>query len=109
MKKILTISTILLISACAKSPDKIPAANLGASHYSDASCSTLAKNQITLRQNLEAQSAAQKSAQTGDALGVFLIGVPMSSMAGADKETEIAVTKGKLNAIERQQAAKRCI
>lgn len=109
MKKILTISAILLISACAKSPDNIPAVNLGTSQYADVSCSTLKKNEITLRQNLEAQSASQKSAQAGDAWGVFLLGLPVSSMAGADRETDIAVTKGKLNAIEQQKLAKHCL
>ncbi len=42
----------------------------------------------------------QKDAVTGDAVGVLLIGVPVSSATGGDRETAIAVEKGRLAAIE---------
>lgn len=37
----------------------------------------------------------QSQAANRDALGVFLIGVPVASMSGGDHETEIAVLKGR--------------
>jgi len=36
----------------------------------------------------------------GDAVGVFLIGVPVSSLSGSDKEGLIATSKGKVTALE---------
>jgi len=87
------------VSACAKSPDSIaPVSMAGA--YDNISCK---KAQTLLNQeqtNLNALSAAQKSAVTGDAVGVFLIGVPMSSLSGNDKEGSIATSKGKILALE---------
>jgi len=47
------------------------------------------------RQRLAIVSNQQSKAATGDALGVFLIGVPVSSLAGNDNETEIAILKGR--------------
>jgi hypothetical protein len=36
----------------------------------------------------------------GDAVGVLLIGVPISSLSGSDKEGLIAASKGKIIAME---------
>jgi hypothetical protein len=36
----------------------------------------------------------------GDAIGVFLIGVPVSSLSGGDKEGLIAAAKGKELALQ---------
>ena len=47
-----------------------------------------------------ALSAAQKKAVSGDAFGVFLIGVPVSSLNDKDKEGAIATSKGKILALE---------
>lgn len=52
------------------------------------------------RQTLVALETQQKSAQTGDAIGVFLILVPVSSLTGADREGAIATSKGKILALE---------
>ena len=50
------------------------------------------------RQRLAFVSNQQSKAATGDALGVFLIGVPVSSLAGNDNEAEIAILKGRCGA-----------
>jgi hypothetical protein len=44
-------------------------------------------------QQLAAFSSVQQSAATNDALGVFLIGLPVASMSGGDHEAEIAHLK----------------
>ena len=43
-------------------------------------------------------SNQQSKAASGDALGVFLIGVPVASLAGGDHEAEIAILKGRCGA-----------
>jgi len=50
----------------------------------------------------------RNSAETGDAIGVFMLGVPASSLLGADKEGDIAVSKGKVNAMELAIKQKNC-
>ena len=98
----------LLLAACAKSPDEISAVKIDDATYAGSSCKALIKHEVNQTQLLHALSADQKKAQSGDAWGVFLLGLPVSSMSGNDKETEIAVAKGRLDAIRRQQAAKSC-
>lgn len=53
---------------------------------------------------LNALSAAQKSTASSDALGVFLLGLPLGSMSGNDKEALIAVAKGRVPAMALFQA-----
>jgi hypothetical protein len=44
---------------------------------------------------LSAISKARNDAATGDAFGVFLIGVPMSSTFGGDKEGQFPSQRGR--------------
>ncbi len=53
-------------------------------------------------------SHVESNAATNDALGVFLIGLPVSSMSGGDKEAAISVAKGQLQEIDRVQQVKGC-
>lgn len=106
--KYFILPCILLASACAKEADQIPAANIGPNPYMGASCSQLAETELQLTQNLETLTAAQKSAASGDAVGVLLLGLPLSSMSGNDKETDIAITKGKLQSIQAAKVKRRC-
>lgn len=108
MKPILLLPAIALIAACAQKPENIAAANIGTNEYRGYSCMQLTEAKLQHDQNLANLSADQKKAATGDAVGVFLLGLPLSSMSGNDKETAIAVTKGHLQSIEREQARKNC-
>jgi hypothetical protein len=73
-------------AACAKAPDRImPVANAGPCTDED-------------RLKLAELSAKQQEAANADALGVFLIGVPVASAGGADNEAEIAILKGRCGA-----------
>ena len=101
-------STALTISACAKRPDQIAAIQMDDSAYSKLSCRQLAREETQIRNELDALSAQQNSAATNDAWGVFLLGLPVSSMSGSDKEALIAVAKGKLDAIDLVQVDKNC-
>lgn len=106
--KYFVLPFILFCSACAKQADQIPAADIGPNTYMGASCSQLNTTKLQLGQNLETLTAAQKSAASGDAVGVLLLGLPLSSMSGNDKETDIAITKGKIQAVETARLQKRC-
>lgn len=109
MKRIVVVlAAALTLSACAKDPDNIAAVNIGQNEYRGYSCSQLRTTELKYNQALANLSAQQKDAQAGDAFGVFLLGLPLASMGGADKETQIAVTKGHLQAIELELARKNC-
>ncbi|MEO9463914.1 hypothetical protein [Sulfitobacter pontiacus] len=106
--KYLILPCILLASACAKEADQIAAANIGPNPYLGASCKQLGETELQLAQNLEVLTAAQKSAASGDAVGVILLGMPLSSMSGNDKETDIAITKGKIQAVQSAKLKRGC-
>lgn len=76
--------------------------------YASLNCRSLASKETEIRNDLDSLSAAQNSAANSDAWGVFLLGVPWSSMSGNDKEALIAVAKGRLDAIDVVQAQKNC-
>ncbi|TPM56493.1 hypothetical protein FJ959_15655 [Mesorhizobium sp. B2-2-4] len=84
MKKFALIASMLVgLVGCATPPDKIAGVpNAGPCTQAD-------------RERLAVLTNQQSKAATGDALGVFLIGVPVSSLSGGDHETEIAILKGR--------------
>jgi hypothetical protein len=109
MTKVLPLFVLLcFVAACAKSPENIAAVEIGSDAYSRHSCTQLKAEKLKITQDLENLSAAQKNAASGDAMGVFLLGLPLSSMSGNDKEALIAVAKGKIQAIDRLSVAKHC-
>ena len=67
--------------------------------YVSVSCSQAKKLYMTERAKVPTLVTSQKQAVAGDAIGVFLIGLPVSSLSGEDREDEIAETKGKLSAL----------
>lgn len=97
-----------VVSACAKQPENIAAVPMDTASYERMSCRSLAAEEAKITAELNALSAAQKSAANSDALGVFLLGIPWSSMSGNDKEALIAVAKGRVDAINAVQASKGC-
>lgn len=102
------IVALLAFSACAKRPDAIVPVDIPMAAYSNSDCQQLATELIKEQSTLASLSKQQNSAATGDAVGVFLVGVPMSSTFGGDKEGQVAVSKGKVNAIESSIKAKGC-
>lgn len=108
MKLYPLLPAVLLAAACAKQPDAIPAAEIGTNEYRGYSCRQLSDAEVKYNQALENLSAAQRNAANGDAWGVFLLGLPLSSLSGNDKETAIAVTKGHLQSIDLEQQRRGC-
>jgi hypothetical protein len=102
------LALLLATTSCAKRPDAIVPADIPMAAYTGSSCPTLATELVKEQENLAALSKAQNQAATGDAVGVFLIGVPASSTFGGDKEGQVAVSKGKVQAIQNAMRSKNC-
>lgn len=96
------------VAGCAKNPDAIAPIAMSANAYSGLSCEQLATEHRRSSEALEAVSKQQTQAATGDAVGVFLIGVPVSSPSGGDKEGLVAQHKGEIIAIEGAMRAGHC-
>jgi hypothetical protein len=108
MKRIVILLICILAAACAKRPDAIVATDIPMAAYQNNDCESLAQELVKEQQNLAAVSQQQNQAATGDAMGVFLLGVPASSAFGGDKEGQVSVAKGKVLAIENSIKAKGC-
>ncbi|WP_319520180.1 hypothetical protein [uncultured Martelella sp.] len=96
------------LSGCARRPDAITATTIPMQAYTGDSCSSLRQQLANEKSNLSALSKQQNDAANGDAFGVFLVGVPLSSLSGGDKEGEISNAKGKINAMEAAMHKKGC-
>lgn len=109
MKQIIAIvAAFAALSACAKRPDAIVPIDIPMAAYQGQSCQQLASELIKEQQNLIAMSKQQEQAATGDALGVLVFGIPVSSATGGDKEGQVAVAKGKVQSIENTLKSKGC-
>tara|TARA_R100000935_G_scaffold26969_1_gene47066 strand:- start:629 stop:961 length:333 start_codon:yes stop_codon:yes gene_type:complete len=108
MKTLYFCAAMAAVSACAKMPDQIAAADIGGQQYDRYSCKQLAEAKLAQSQNLSNLSAKQKAVAEGDAVGVALLGMPLSSMSGGDQETNIAVTKGHIEAIDQRSQKRGC-
>jgi hypothetical protein len=99
---------LVAMTGCAKRPDAIVPVDIPMAAYSNLDCKRIAAETIAENEKLASLSKSQNSAATGDALGVFLVGVPVSSVTGGDKEGMIAVSKGKVQALQNASMAKGC-
>jgi hypothetical protein len=102
------IGLSLLLAACAKNPEAIAPMSMPVNAYSGLSCEALATELHRSSTALATVEAQQRQAVTGDAMGVFLVGVPLSSLSGADREGAVAQHKGEIIAIEHMQRTKGC-
>lgn len=102
--EMLGLAAALTLAACAQSPSAIAPAPMG-NAFAATTCDSARAMAANERAVLASLSSAQKGAVVGDAIGVFLIGVPVSSLTGNDREGDIASSKGKLQALEARLAS----
>lgn len=102
------IIAIATLEGCAKRPNAIAPAAIPMDAYTPLECSNLNAQLAAEQTNLAALSRQRHDAATGDAFGVFVLGVPMASVVGGDKEGLIAVSKGKVQAMESAKLNKGC-
>lgn len=97
----------LLTAGCANRPDSIHADFVSYERFTSLSCPQLAVRLADTQAKLNESSIAQNNAATTDAVGVFLVGVPVSKLTG-DHEAEVAREKGEIEAIETAQVKGKC-
>jgi hypothetical protein len=107
-KKMLVLVALFPLAACAKRPDAIVPTDIPMAAYSSETCPELGRDLISEQGKLTTLSKQQNNAANGDAFGVFMIGVPMSSLTGGDKEGIISVQKGKVISLQNTMKSKGC-
>ena len=108
LKTVCIIAMLAAVSGCAKNPESISPMAMPVNAYSGLSCEQLAIEYQRSAMALASVEQQQRSAVMGDAAGVFLIGVPVSSLTGADKEGEVALRKGEVVAIQSAARNQQC-
>lgn len=103
-RKLLGLAAILMISACAKGPGSIPPVPMG-NAFDKMDCTAALHELSAERHRLSILSGQQRAAATSDAIGVFLVLVPVGSLTGADIAGEVGASKGKIAALENRLLA----
>lgn len=100
----LALLGMLALTACAQSPNSIAPVSMG-NAFATVSCAQALHDLNAERQALVAFESKQRGAVAGDAIGVFLIGVPVSSLTGGNVAGQIGASKGKVMALEARLAS----
>lgn len=98
---------ILTLAACANRPESIRASFVSHEKFVHLDCTQLATRKVDTQAELAKISKLQDQKATGDAVGVFLFGIPFSKLSG-DHEGEVARLKGEIEAIDTAQVKNRC-
>ncbi|HEY7557150.1 MAG TPA: hypothetical protein VIH18_20300 [Candidatus Binatia bacterium] len=101
-------AAVLLLVACAKSPESISPSYISDVGYQSWSCEQLGQEQMRLSHALASASTQQRKARTNDTVGVIFLGLPVSSLSGDNIAPEIARLKGENEAIIRAMRIKGC-
>lgn len=99
--------SIIFVTGCANRPESIASSYISHERYMGNDCIKLSTQMADERANLAKFSEMQNSKATGDAWGVFLLGVPFSKLSG-DSEADVAKYKGIVEAIETAQIKNKC-
>jgi hypothetical protein len=91
---------VLALTACAPSPDSIAPISMPSGMYDRLTCQQARAERAQIGQTIAALEASQRAAAAGDAFGVFLIGVPVSSLTGGNQAGLIAAERGKALALD---------
>jgi hypothetical protein len=98
-KTIMALGGLAFVAACAQPPSAIAPTSMGGM-YNNISCQEAQVMLAQERQTLASLEQSQRNAVAQDAAGVFLILVPVSSLTGANVAGDLAISKGKVQALE---------
>ena len=101
LRNVTTVAALVVTAACTPRPESIaPVSMTGA--FNAVSCRDAQAQLAEERQTLVKLEKQQNSAATADAVGVFLVLVPISKLTGGDKGGEVGTSKGKVLALEQR-------
>lgn len=106
---ILLAACALLAAGCATKPENIAPSYVSEMQYLSYTCEQLAEEQARLVAALATASDAQRQARSNDTAGVILLGLPVSSLSGANQASNIARLKGELEALQKAAIRKGCV
>lgn len=102
------VALTALLAGCAKRPETIAPAYVSALPYQNLSCAQLAEEMARVNAAYAVAAQQQNDAATGDAWGVFLIGMPTSTLSGSNVAAQVASLKGQQEALHQSAIRKNC-
>lgn len=103
-----TFAATLALAGCATAPELIQPSYVSPVTYESWTCQQLSEEGHRLLSAYSVAAQRQHQAQTGDAVGVVLVGLPIASMTGQNIAPEIARLKGEHHAIYQAAIRKNC-
>lgn len=98
-----------MLSGCAVAPASIQPSYVSEVPYQSYTCTQLGQESQRLDAALATASKQQENARSGDTVGVLLLGLPVSSLSGANIAPEIANLKGQQIAVQKSIITKKCV
>ena len=103
LTRILVLGLIIWGSfGCASRASSVAPVAVSSADYRNMSCEDARALLAQKRETENALTRAQNNAAVGDAASVVLFALPLGSVFGADKEGELAIAKGEVDALERK-------
>lgn len=96
----IVLGASLFLNGCASRASSIAPVAVPSANYKGLSCDETRTMHSQKQAQKNALTNAQNNAATGDAVGVFLLLLPVGSIFGADKEGELAQAKGEVMALQ---------
>ncbi len=103
-----TLTVAVGVGACAPSMQDIGPSYVSPVIFQNWTCEQLAEEGHRLIAALEVASRRQDQAQSTDAVGVLLVGLPLGSMTGQNIAPEIGRLKGEHETVYRVGVSKGC-
>ncbi len=98
-KTVIVGAVMISLAGCAETSSAVEPVSMG-NAFESLSCNQVVPMLNEERQRVAALSQQQNNAAAGDAIGVFLIAVPVSSLTGGDVSGDLAAAKGRSIALE---------
>ena len=98
---LVVLSALFIVGGCATLPEKIAPSDISDVSYKSWSCEQLSREQPRLAAALATVSDAQRGCRNKDIAGILFIGLPVASLTGCGKASEIARLKGELQTLQR--------
>lgn len=108
LRTIAILGLVFTVAACAQKPEDIQPAYISPNTYSNLSCSQLRAEATRVDNAYTRAAAAQKQARSNDTAGVILLGLPVSSLSGANQSAQIADLKGRQEVLAQTINQKNC-
>ena len=108
IRTIAIFGLVVLVAACAQKPEDIQASYISPNTYANLNCGQLRAEAARVDNAYTRAAAAQNKARSNDTAGVILLGLPVSSLSGANQAAQIGDLKGRQEVLAQTMIERNC-